>query len=97
MYQLEHVALFNAIRGNRDYINNGVYMANSTLMAIMGRMAAYTGQLIKYEEVMKNETSLSPDGYTWESTPPTLPDENGRYKIALPGVRGGFGYYGEQF
>jgi len=97
MYQLEHVALFQAIRGNRNYINNGLYMANSTLMAIMGRMAAYTGKLLTYDELMKDETSLSPDGYTWESTPPTLPDDAGRYKIALPGVRGGYGYYGQQF
>ena len=97
MYRLEHVALFDAIRGKRNYINNGVYMANSTLMAIMGRMAAYTGKRLTYDEVMKDETALVPDGYTWDSTPPTLPDENGRYKIALPGVSGGFGYYGEQF
>jgi len=97
MYQLEHVALFEAIRGNRDTINNGVYMANSTLMAIMGREAAYTGKRLTYDEVMKDETALVPDGYTWDSTPPTLPDENGRYKIALPGVPGGFGYYGQQF
>ena len=97
MYLLEHVALFEAIRGKRDYINNGVYMANSTLMAIMGRMAAYTGKFLTYDEVMKDETSLSPSGYTWDSTPPTLPDENGRYNIALPGVKGGYGYYGEQF
>jgi len=97
MYQLEHVELFKAIRGNRNYINNGLYMANSTLMAIMGREAAYTGKFLTYDEIMKDETSLSPDGYTWESTPPTLPDENGRYKIALPGVPGGYGYYGQQF
>ncbi len=97
MYQLEHVELFKAIRGNRDYINNGEYMANSTLMAIMGRMAAYTGKKITLDEVMQDETSLSPDGYTWESTAPTLPDDQGRYKIALPGVKGGYGYYGQQF
>ena len=97
MYQLEHVALFEAIRGKRNYINNGVYMANSTLMAIMGREAAYTGKRLTYDEVMQDETALVPDGYTWDSTPPTVPDENGRYKIALPGVPGGFGYYGEQF
>lgn len=94
MYALEHIELFKAIRGG-DSINNGVYMANSTLMAIMGRMAAYTGQMIKYDDVMKDDTSLSPDGYTWSSTPPTLPDEKGRYKIALPGI--GYGYYGEQY
>ena len=97
MYQLEHVAFFEAIRGKRDYMNNGVYMANSTLMGIMGREAAYTGKKLTYDEFMKDETALVPDGYTWDSTPPTLPDEEGRYKIALPGVKGGFGYYGQQF
>ena len=97
MYQLEHVAFFEAIRGKRDYINNGTYMANSTLMAIMGRMAAYTGKKLSYDDVMKDETALVPSGYTWDSTPPTLPDGQGRYKIALPGIKGGYGYYGEQF
>ncbi|MDR1959942.1 MAG: Gfo/Idh/MocA family oxidoreductase [Planctomycetaceae bacterium] len=95
MYALEHVALFDAIRsGGGQYINNGIYMANSTLMAVMGRIAAYTGQRVTYEKIMTDETSLSPDGYTWESTPPTVPDEKGRYKVALPGI--GYGYYGEQ-
>src|SRR5262245_47607042 len=47
MYQTEHDELFASIRSGRS-INNGEYMAWSTLLAIMGRMAAYTGQLITW-------------------------------------------------
>jgi len=96
MYTLEHIALFNAIRsGGKKYINNGEYMSHSTMMGIMGRMAAYTGQFVKYEDAIDDTTTLAPDGYTWESIPPTTPDEQGRYEIALPGI--GYGYYGEQY
>src|SRR5580700_937140 len=43
MYQKEHDELFAAIRRNTP-INNGERMATSTMLALMGRMAAYTGQ-----------------------------------------------------
>ena len=48
MYQTEHDELFASIRNGKP-INNGEYMAKSTLLAIMGRMAAYTGQEITWE------------------------------------------------
>ena len=49
MYQTELIyELFASIR-NRQPINNGEYMAKSTLLAIMGRMAAYTGQVITWQ------------------------------------------------
>ena len=43
MYQYEHDVLFASIRQNKP-INDGERMATSTLLAMMGRMAAYTGQ-----------------------------------------------------
>ena len=43
MYQVEHNELFKAIR-NGDVINDGPEMTRSTLMSIMGRMSAYSGQ-----------------------------------------------------
>ena len=49
MYQLEHDALFGAIRKG-EVINNGDRMMLSTLVAIMGREAAYTGQRIIWED-----------------------------------------------
>ena len=48
IYQTEHDEFFASIRSGRP-INNGEYMARSTLLAIMGRMAAYTGQEITWE------------------------------------------------
>ncbi|HMF11786.1 MAG TPA: Gfo/Idh/MocA family oxidoreductase, partial [Gemmataceae bacterium] len=48
MYQNEHNELIASIRSGKP-INNGDYMTKSSLMAIMGRMATYTGQEISWE------------------------------------------------
>lgn len=78
MYQTEHDELFAAIRNSRP-INNGEYMAKSTLMAIMGRMAAYTGQIVEWDRAMNSREELKPDGYTFDSRPPLA-------QVATPGV-----------
>ncbi|MGL4942512.1 MAG: Gfo/Idh/MocA family protein [Thermoguttaceae bacterium] len=92
MYQNEHNELFAAIRsGGKIYINDGVGMAQSTMLAILGREVCYTGKRITWDEIMASNDSLSPSGYTWDATPPTLPDANGRYKVAVPGQ--GFIYH----
>ncbi|GHT12680.1 oxidoreductase [Planctomycetales bacterium] len=86
MYQLEHNELFKAIRsGGEKYINDGTYMANSTMLAILGRLACYTGKRLTWDEALDMELPTKPSGYTWNDTPPTLPDENGRYKVEVPG------------
>ena len=59
-------------------INNGDYMAKSTLLAIMGRMAAYTGQVITWEQAMGSLEDLSPPRYDWD-VPLTVPP------VAVPG------------
>ena len=84
-YQVEHDVLFDAIRNGKDH-NEAEYGAKSTMTAIMGRMATYSGKTVKWEEAINSELSLAPDAYTWNATPSTLPDENGRYAIAVPGV-----------
>jgi predicted dehydrogenase len=45
MYVAEHEALFKAIRAGQP-INNGLYMARSTMLAILGRMVDYTGKAL---------------------------------------------------
>jgi predicted dehydrogenase len=78
MYQTEHDELFASIR-NGKLINNGEYMAKSTLLAIMGRMAAYTGQQISWEMAMNSKEDLTPPRYDWNielAVPP----------VAMPGV-----------
>ncbi|HIQ20655.1 MAG TPA: Gfo/Idh/MocA family oxidoreductase, partial [Planctomycetes bacterium] len=84
-YVVEHEALFNSIRTGRP-INNGHYMAYSTMWAIMGRMATYTGQTIRWDQAMGSQEDLSPERYAWDADPPILPDENGNYPLAVPGV-----------
>ncbi len=84
MYDLEHEALFNAIRSGEP-INNGVYMARSTMMGILGRMVCYTGQAITWDEAMASTEDLTPASYSWDADPPILPDADGKYPVAVPG------------
>ena len=78
MYQTEHDELFAAIRKGTP-INNGEYMAKSTLLAVMGRMAAYTGQQITWEMALNSKEDLTPPGYDWGVKLPDPP-------VAIPGV-----------
>ena len=74
MYQNEHNELFGALRSG-DYINDGEWMARSTMLGIMGRMAAYTGQRITWKMAMESQEDLAPDNLSWDSsfTPTALP------------------------
>jgi len=85
MYDVEHQELFAAIRAGKP-INNGRYMAYSTMLAILGRMCTYTGQMITWEQAMKSQQTLAPSAYSWDAAPPTVPDADGRYPVAMPGV-----------
>ena len=49
---------FASIRAGK-VIDNSAYMASSTLMAILGRMAAYTGQTITWEQSLNSTEDLS--------------------------------------
>ncbi|MEX2114029.1 MAG: Gfo/Idh/MocA family oxidoreductase [Pirellulales bacterium] len=72
MYEEEHRELFASIRAGTP-INNGVYMARSTMMAIMGRMAAYTGQTLTWEQCLNSTEDLTPQSYAWGDVPvPTV-------------------------
>jgi len=77
MYQTEHDELFASIRAGRP-INNGEYASTSTLLAIMGRMAAYTGQVVTWEMALNSKQNLGPAQYAWGDAP--------RHPIARPGV-----------
>lgn len=77
MYQVEHDVFFASIRDNKP-INNGDYMWKSTLLAIMGRMAAYTGKTIKWEDALNSKLDLSPESYTFGAAP--------NHPLAVPGI-----------
>jgi len=78
MYQIEHNELFASIR-NGNPINDGHWMAQSTMMGLMGRMAAYTGQEITWEDTMKSEEKLVPERLDWKMKLEIAP-------MAMPGV-----------
>ncbi len=77
MYDEEHKALFASIRSGSP-INNGLYMARSTMLAIMGRMVTYTGQTLTWDECLNSSENLTPPKYEWGtvSIPP----------VAKPGI-----------
>lgn len=77
MYQTEHDELFASIRSGAP-INDGFGGARSTLMAIMARMAAYTGQTITWEQAMESKESLVPDAPGFGTMPTPA--------VAVPGV-----------
>jgi len=83
-YQVEHDKLFQSIR-NGEVISDTENAAKSTLSAIMGRMATYTGKKITWDQIMNSKENLVPDNLSWDSKAPTLPDSNGNYKIPVPG------------
>ena len=75
MYQVEHDELFAGIRSGKP-INNGHYLAHSTMMGIIGRMAAYTGKKITWEQAMNSKLDLTPPEYKWgpiEVAPVAMP------------------------
>lgn len=78
MYQTQHDELFASIRQGNP-INDGEFMAKSTMLAIMGRMAAYTGKKITWEEAMNSEEVLGPDIHSMDQHLAVS-------DVALPGV-----------
>jgi myo-inositol 2-dehydrogenase/D-chiro-inositol 1-dehydrogenase len=77
MYQIEHNELFASIRAGKAH-NDGPWMAQSTMMAILGRMAGYTGQSITWEEAMASNETLMPAKLDWKAPLPVAP-------VAMPG------------
>lgn len=67
MYQEEHDVLFRAIRRGEP-VNDGARMAHSTQLAILGRMAAYTGQELTWDQAMQSEEKRFPDNLRWNMT-----------------------------
>ncbi len=84
-YQTEHDALFASIKAG-NVINDVEHAAKTTMTAILGRMATYSGQLITFEDALNKGRSIMPAQYTWDAKPPVLPDANGRYPVPVPGV-----------
>jgi hypothetical protein len=80
MYQTEHDEFFAAIRKNKP-MNDGEWMAKSTMLGVLGRMVAYSGQTITWDEAINSNLSLAPaiDQYSWDLKWPGT-------EVAKPGI-----------
>ena len=78
MYQNEHATFLRSIRDGKP-VNDGEHMCNCTLMAIMGRMAAYTGQEITWDQAMDSQERLVPENLAWDMKLAAPP-------LAMPGI-----------
>jgi len=87
MEDQEHVDLIKAIREDTPH-NEGWYGANSSFLAVLGCMATYCGEIVKWDEAAEKGPSLLPQRLAWDADPPVMPDENGSYEhaVAMPGV-----------
>jgi len=83
-YQQEHYDLFDAIRSNKPY-NEAEMGAISSMTSILGRMCTYSGKMIEWKDAIESKIDLMPERFAWDAKPKSLPDENGRYQIAIPG------------
>lgn len=85
-YQNEHDELFAALAKGEYKFADAENGAKSTLTSIIGRMATYSGQIIDWDKTLNSGISIQPQKYAWDAPPPVLPDANGFYPIATPGV-----------
>jgi len=85
-YRQEHQDLVDAIRKGTP-LNDGYFGAKSSMVAVMGRMATYSGAEVTWEQAIGSKLELAPglDRMTLSTAAPVQPDPNGEYPIAMPG------------
>ncbi|MBN1908882.1 MAG: Gfo/Idh/MocA family oxidoreductase [Pirellulales bacterium] len=81
-YDQEHLDLIAAIRNGTPY-NEGHYGATSSMTAVLGRMASYSGKTVKWDEAVANGPDEMPKKLAWDADPPVLP-RDGSYEHAVP-------------
>jgi hypothetical protein len=60
--------------------------AKSTMTSILGRMATYSGQIVEWGKAINCGLDLHPKEYDWNVLPPIIPNADGFYPVAIPGV-----------
>jgi myo-inositol 2-dehydrogenase / D-chiro-inositol 1-dehydrogenase len=83
-FQTEQDTLFDAILNNKP-VNDAFHGARSTMTAILGRMATYSGQALNWEDAYNSTLSIMPQTFAWNAETPTKPDANGYYPVPVPG------------
>jgi hypothetical protein len=86
-YQLEWDDLIDAVRLNMPY-NEAKRGAEASLVSSMGRMAAHTGQIITYDDILNCEHEFAPEvnKLTTDSPAPLRAGLDGKYPVPQPGI-----------
>ena len=84
-YQTEHDDLFHAVRNNISY-NEAEFGALSSATSILGRLATYSGKSVTMADMLASNISIMPTEMSMTANPPVLPNADGVYPIAVPGV-----------
>ncbi|HID23468.1 MAG TPA: Gfo/Idh/MocA family oxidoreductase, partial [Planctomycetaceae bacterium] len=85
-HQQEQTDLVADLRAGRRGQNEGYYGANSSMTAVLGRIANYSGKVVKWDELVTKGTSEFPKELAWDAPTPVQKDKNGDYPIPMPGV-----------
>ncbi|ULQ54186.1 Gfo/Idh/MocA family protein [Flavihumibacter fluvii] len=85
-YQTEHEELFAAIAKGEYKFADAENGAKSTMTSILGRLATYSGQIIEWDKAINSGLDIHPKVYAWDATPPIVPNSDGYYPVAVPGV-----------
>jgi len=85
-YQREHDVLFKAIRSGEP-VNNGDYMARSTMVGVMGQISCYTGKEVTWEQINKSDFYYppKPEDCRDDMEPPVKAGPDGSYPVPKPG------------
>ncbi len=85
-YQTEHDELFAAIAKGEYKFADAENGARSSMTSILGRMATYSGQIVEFDKALNSGLDLHPKVYDWNALPPLVPNADGFYPVAVPGV-----------
>jgi myo-inositol 2-dehydrogenase / D-chiro-inositol 1-dehydrogenase len=84
-HQLEMNDFFAAMTAGKPY-NEVDATADSTMTAILGRMATYSGKVVTWDEAIRSELDLTPKTIAWDAPTLVQPGPDGSYACAIPGV-----------
>jgi predicted dehydrogenase len=84
-FEQEQAELLTAVRSGTP-VNNGLYMARSSLLALMSTWCSHTGEVVTWEQAMNSQHQVNPERYALDAPPPALPGPDGNYPIPIPGA-----------